>query len=85
MALLYAAMIFYDCFFVFASDIMVTVATKVENPMKFVFPSDLFQLLASPATRQNFSIIGFGDIFIPAMLASLALRIDFIRSFTSIK
>lgn len=83
--LLYAVMILYDCFFVFASDIMVTVATKVENPMKFVFPSDLFQLLASPTTSQNFSIIGFGDIFIPAILASLALRIDFIRSFTSIK
>ena len=39
--LLYTAMIFYDCFFVFASDIMVTVATQIENPMKFLIPSDL--------------------------------------------
>ena len=40
-ALLYALMLVYDCFFVFGSDVMVTVATTVENPMKFVFPSDL--------------------------------------------
>ena len=84
-ALLFAAMICYDCFFVFGSDVMVTVATKVENPMKFVFPSDLSQVLTAQASSQNFSIIGFGDVFIPAILASLALRMDFIRSFNSVK
>ena len=38
-------MIVYDCVFVFASDVMVTVATKIDNPMKFIFPSDLAQLI----------------------------------------
>lgn len=38
---LYAVMIVYDCVFVFASDVMVTVATKIDNPMKFIFPSDI--------------------------------------------
>lgn len=46
-ALLFAAMILYDCFFVFASDVMVTVATKIENPMKFIFPRDLMQTLTA--------------------------------------
>lgn len=85
---LYALMITYDCIFVLASDVMVTVATKVENPMKFIFPSDLISVLTEPAssgTQVNFSIIGFGDIFIPALLASLSLRMDFIRAFTCVK
>ena len=30
-------------------------------------------------------MIGFGDVFIPALLASLALRIDFIRAFSAVK
>lgn len=89
--LLYAAMIAYDCIFVFASDVMVKVATSIENPMKFIFPSDLFVAISTQqeihnninkASRQEFSMIGFGDIFIPALLASLALRMDFIRAFT---
>ena len=78
-------MILYDCFFVFGSDVMVTVATKIENPMKFIFPSDLAKVIAEPVAQQTFSMIGFGDIFIPALLSSLALRIDFIRAFTSVK
>ena len=78
-------MILYDCFFVFGSDVMVTVATKIENPMKFIFPSDLAKVITEPVAQQTFSMIGFGDIFIPALLASLALRIDFIRAFTSVK
>ncbi len=90
--LLYAAMIAYDCIFVFASDVMVKVASSIENPMKFIFPSDILIAISTgqevhsssmnKASRQEFSMIGFGDIFIPALLASLALRMDFIRAFT---
>lgn len=86
--LLYVAMIVYDCVFVFASDVMVKVATSIENPMKFIFPSDLLKAImsdGSTTSKQDFSMIGFGDIFIPALLASLALRMDFIRAFTKVK
>ena len=48
--ILYATMVIYDCFFVFASDVMVTVATRVDNPMKFIFPHDLTKVLTEPAT-----------------------------------
>lgn len=82
-------MIVYDCVFVFASDVMVKVATSIENPMKFIFPSNLLKAIMSSdgatSSRQDFSMIGFGDIFIPALLASLALRMDFIRAFTRVK
>ena len=82
---LYALMITYDCIFVFASDVMVTVATQVENPMKFIFPQNVFSLFMEQSGPGAFSMIGFGDIFIPALLASLSLRIDFIRAFTCVK
>ena len=36
--LLYTLMIMYDCFFVFKTDVMVAVATRIENPMKFIIP-----------------------------------------------
>ena len=49
--ILYAAMIIYDCFFVFASDVMITVATRVENPMKFIFPHDLTKVITEPAPK----------------------------------
>ena len=78
-------MIAYDCIFVFTFDVMVTVATKIDNPMKFIFPSDIFATLSNSVTSKEFSMIGFGDIFIPALLASLALRIDFIRAFAKVK
>ena len=42
-------MIAYDCLFVFASDVMVKVATSIDNPMKFIFPSDLLLALSSPS------------------------------------
>mmetsp|Transcript_23486 Transcript_23486/g.31474 ORF Transcript_23486/g.31474 Transcript_23486/m.31474 type:complete len:88 (+) Transcript_23486:647-910(+) len=78
-------MIIYDCVFVFASDVMVTVATQIENPMKFIFPQDLFATLLGHEQASQFSMIGFGDVFMPALLASLALRMDFIRAFATVK
>ena len=36
--LLFVIMIAYDCFFVFKTDIMITVASGFENPMKFIVP-----------------------------------------------
>ena len=49
---------------------MVTVATRIDNPMKFIMPDN-----------NKYSILGYGDIFIPALLLSIALRIDFIEAF----
>ena len=34
---------------------------------------------------QEISILGYGDVFIPALLLSMAIRIDFIEAFKSVK
>ena len=77
-------MVIYDCFFVFKTDVMVTVATRIDNPMKFIVPDniifDMFLAIYKNAP-QNYSMLGYGDIFIPSLILSIALRIDFIETF----
>ncbi|CAN0046358.1 unnamed protein product [Ectocarpus sp. 8 AP-2014] len=43
-----------------------TVATKIEAPVKFLFPS-----LTDPSKRYPFSVLGLGDIVIPATFCTL--------------
>lgn len=86
--LLYAFMIVYDCFFVFKTDVMVTVATRIENPMKFIVPDKInFDIFSETTnhTSYNYSMLGYGDIFIPSLITSIALRIDFIEAFLAVK
>lgn len=70
--LLYMFMIVYDCFFVFSSNIMVTVATQIDNPMKFIMPNnigfDMFAAISSNTSYNDYSMLGYGDIFIPALI-----------------
>eukprot|EP00494_Astrolonche_serrata_P027020 UN27283 len=56
-ALLLSALFFYDIFWVFGTEVMVTVATKFDGPIKLLFPK-----LAG--TRP--SLLGLGDIVLPA-------------------
>ena len=56
-AILLAGLFFYDIFWVFGSDVMMTVATKVEAPVKFLYtapPSDT-------PKAYPFSVLGLGD------------------------
>ena len=62
----------YDAFFVFQSDVMLTVATQVEAPAKF-----LFAAVVEPGdTRYPFSILGLGDIVVPGAFVSLMRDVD---------
>ncbi|KAI0201693.1 signal peptide peptidase-domain-containing protein [Astrocystis sublimbata] len=56
---------FYDIFMVFYTPYMVTVATKLDAPIKLVFQGP---------TRA--SMLGLGDIVIPGMFIALCLRFD---------
>lgn len=49
----------YDIFWVFGSDVMLTVATGVDGPIKMVFPKTVF----GPHTQK--SLLGLGDIIVP--------------------
>eukprot|EP01041_Mallomonas_annulata_P007397 gene7397-15102_t len=64
---------FYDIFWVFGTDVMMTVVTKVEAPIKFLFPAAP-SLMAS--RTYPFSVLGLGDIVVPGVMAALARRID---------
>ncbi|KAI7789775.1 putative minor histocompatibility antigen H13 [Triplophysa rosa] len=52
----------YDVFWVFGTNVMVTVAKSFEAPIKLVFPQDL---LEKGLDARNFAMLGLGDIVIP--------------------
>ena len=68
---------FYDIFFVFGTDVMLTVAKGINAPIKLMFPKDY------SAEKPQYSILGLGDIVIPGIFVSLCLRFDFIKSLNS--
>ena len=67
---IFAGLMLYDVSFVFGTDVMMTVATGFESPMKILFPTKGKQL----------SMIGIGDVIVPGLLSSMCLRADFITS-----
>eukprot|EP00461_Guttulinopsis_vulgaris_P000664 UN00664 len=64
-AILLSGLFFYDIFWVFGTDVMVTVAKSVDAPIKLLFPA---------GDRQ--SMLGLGDIVIPGAFIALMLRYD---------
>lgn len=68
--ILLGCLFFYDIFWVFGTDVMVTVAKSFEAPIKVLFPRDVF------ADEWEFSLLGLGDIVIPGIFIALLLRFD---------
>ena len=56
----------YDIFWVFGTDVMVTVAMKFDVPIKLKFPNG----------EGKFSILGLGDMVIPGIILALSLKFD---------
>lgn len=71
--ILLCGLFFYDIFWVFGTDVMVTVAKSFEAPIKLVFPQDL---LTNGLSASNFAMLGLGDIVIPGIFIALLLRFD---------
>ena len=65
---------FYDIFFVFGTDVMLTVAKSIDAPIKILFPTDWSH------EPPKFSLLGLGDIVIPGIFMAMCLRYDVIRS-----
>merc|ERR1712198_193505 len=74
--ILLGGLFFYDIFWVFGTDVMVTVAKSFEAPIKLVFPQDL---LENGLNSSNFAMLGLGDIVIPGIFIALLLRFDVSR------
>jgi len=68
--ILLSGLFFYDIFWVFGTDVMVTVAKSFDAPIKLLWPKNFF------ADPLQFSMLGLGDIVIPGIFVALMLRFD---------
>jgi len=64
-SLILGGLFIYDITMVFYTPLMVTVATKLDVPIKLVFPGP-----------KNQGMLGLGDIVLPGIMIALALRFD---------
>lgn len=71
--ILLGGLFFYDIFWVFGTDVMVTVAKSFDAPIKLVFPQDF---LENGVNGTQFAMLGLGDIVIPGIFIALLLRFD---------
>ena len=71
--ILLIGLFFYDVFWVFGTNVMVTVAKNFDAPIKVLFPQDF---LVRGIFAKNFSMLGLGDIVIPGIFIALLLRFD---------
>jgi len=77
--ILLGGLFFYDIFWVFGTDVMVTVAKSFDAPIKLLFPKNLF------AAKYQYSMLGLGDIVIPGVFIALLLRYDAHRAIHRMK
>ncbi|KAK4054418.1 hypothetical protein OIV83_000912 [Microbotryomycetes sp. JL201] len=81
-SVLLALLFFYDIWWVFGSkrafgaDVMVSVATKLDAPIKVTFPRDMVNM-------RGFSLLGLGDIVLPGIFVALAMRFDYHQALQS--
>lgn len=73
------ALFFYDIFWVYGTDVMVTVAKNLDIPIKIVFP-----YLNAEGDFKT-SMVGLGDLVIPGIFVSLCLKFDFDQAFAKNK
>ena len=67
-AILLVGLFFYDIFWVFGTDVMVSVATGIDGPIKIVFPQNFFS-----SDHSKKSLLGLGDIVIPGFYIAQSL------------
>ncbi len=73
-AILLVGLFFYDIFWVFGTDVMVTVAKNLDGPIKLLFPRTLVP--NEETGKIELSLLGLGDIVIPGFFLALLLRFD---------
>jgi minor histocompatibility antigen H13 len=75
--ILMGGLFFYDIFWVFGTEVMVTVAKSFDAPVKLLFPKSLW------AAEYAFSMLGLGDIVLPGAFVSFLFRYDLHRAAAS--
>lgn len=72
---LLGGLFFYDIFWVFGSEVMVSVATQIDSPAKLLFPRDVADI-AQEAGKYPYAILGLGDVCIPGVFVTIAQAMD---------
>ncbi|KAG0369894.1 signal peptide peptidase-domain-containing protein [Gamsiella multidivaricata] len=72
--ILLSGLFVYDIFWVFGTEVMVSVAKNFDAPVKVIFPRLFFGLPAGQPYQ--FAMLGLGDIVIPGVFVALCLRFD---------
>lgn len=72
--ILLGGLFFYDIFWVFGTDVMVSVAKSFDAPIKLIFPQDIIE---NGIYADKMALLGLGDIVIPGIFIALLLRYDF--------
>jgi minor histocompatibility antigen H13 len=76
---LLVGLFFYDIFWVFGTDVMISVAKNLDAPIKLLFPTSVLDKASNEMVRK-FSLLGLGDIVIPGFFISILLRFDALRA-----
>ncbi|KAI6652684.1 Minor histocompatibility antigen H13-like [Oopsacas minuta] len=63
----------YDIFWVFGTDVMVTVAKSFDAPIKLMFPLDFIDI---GFAGKSHTMLGLGDIVVPGLLIAMFCRFD---------
>lgn len=71
-AILLVGLFAYDIFWVFGTDVMVSVAKSFDAPAKILFP----QVFSPEDGPSKFALLGLGDIVIPGVFVALLWRFD---------
>eukprot|EP00466_Bigelowiella_natans_P014719 jgi/Bigna1/85384/estExt_fgenesh1_pg.C_30408 len=71
--ILLSGLFVYDIFWVFGTDVMVTVAKSFDGPIKLLFPR---WIQDDKTGKWMSSILGLGDIVLPGIFIALLLRFD---------
>ncbi|KAL0214012.1 hypothetical protein P9112_006196 [Eukaryota sp. TZLM1-RC] len=69
----------YDIFFVFKTPIMISVATNLDLPIKLTFPRYPLSYFSGVEGADRFSLLGNGDILVPALYLRLLSRFESIQ------
>ncbi|TMS37760.1 hypothetical protein L596_004627 [Steinernema carpocapsae] len=72
--ILLAGLFVYDVFWVFATEVMTSVAKGIDAPILLQFPLDIYRNGWLEANR--YAMLGLGDIVIPGIFVALLLRFD---------
>ncbi|KAK6030921.1 signal peptide peptidase [Ostertagia ostertagi] len=73
-SLLLVGLFIYDVFWVFATDVMTSVAKGIDAPILLQFPQDILRHGWKDASKH--SMLGLGDIVIPGIFIALLRRFD---------